>query len=291
MTRKTGVLTGLLIAAALVTLAYRVHRSSETPLEDIYASIKEKVKLATSKRFERLHENAALHLRKRSEEQTEHEYIRGKIVMLDGEAGRLDSTQRELPDALRASTPEEVGTIVLLEWTETKVGKYILPGSDPSSEGHGAYQRACDVTIIDRKLRVQVGLGAHFEGAPPPPQSSGPARGSWPTDEVIRYVSGLPRIPMDARPQEDGDEWTLDVGMDWVALAIPVISWTDVRPEGPILIQLPDDPRIFEMLPSGALLLRGEKVSTLGRIPASRLIVRARDAVAPVRVKIIVRRE
>src|SRR4051812_8575746 len=43
-------------------------------------------------------------------------YVTGKVVVVDQANARMDNLFFELPDGLRATRPEEVGTVVRVHW-------------------------------------------------------------------------------------------------------------------------------------------------------------------------------
>ena len=65
----------------------------------------------------------------------------GKVVVFTRD-GRVDSLTFELPDDLRARSPQEVRAIVVLDCGTRKAGEY--------SDGAIASERYCNVDIIDR---------------------------------------------------------------------------------------------------------------------------------------------
>jgi len=68
-------------------------------------------------------------------------YISGKVVVVDRTGRLIDSAFLELPDELRASRPEEVGTVVWLDWGKQYRWRY--------SNGAAAYTHAVRVSVID----------------------------------------------------------------------------------------------------------------------------------------------
>jgi hypothetical protein len=119
--------------------------------------------------------------------QSENSYIRGKVITVDIGENKLDQIYFDLPGDMAAKNPEEVGTIIWLKWEDVRFGTY-LPG------GGTAYQRTCEVTIID-KLETIIVDKKSFTGTSPPPTmlKEGDGYGSKPTDEVVDYLESLPR--------------------------------------------------------------------------------------------------
>lgn len=105
----------------------------------------------------------------------------------------IDDIYFDLPDSLRANSPEEVGTVILLEWGRNILAEY--------EGGSVAAQITCLVSVIDMKKDVIVGRQS-FGGSPPEtPEvrscvgSSGckSIYGSAPTQNIVEYISKLPR--------------------------------------------------------------------------------------------------
>lgn len=88
---------------------------------------------------------------------------------------------------MRASTPQDVETIVWLERVEVKVGRY--------SDGADALREDCRISIIDKTLGVMTGRKTLLGGDPPTYKSaSGPGSGADPDSMAIaKYLTSLPR--------------------------------------------------------------------------------------------------
>lgn len=113
-------------------------------------------------------------------------YIIGKVITIDKPKRKIDYIYFDLPEELRATNPEGVGTVVWLEWGKHVVGMY--------EGGADAYVRTCDVTIIDKSNAAIVGK-QHFVGSDPPRTKShtGPGYGSKPTQSIVEYIKMLPQ--------------------------------------------------------------------------------------------------
>jgi hypothetical protein len=113
-------------------------------------------------------------------------YIKGKIITVNNEEGEIDDIYFSLPEELRATKPENVGTIVWLEWGEDNIGSY--------TDGEDATVITCDVTIIDKSTATVV-AERNFRGSiPPNPKRSGEdGTGSMPIDEIVAYLKTLPK--------------------------------------------------------------------------------------------------
>jgi hypothetical protein len=111
-------------------------------------------------------------------------YLKGKVVIIDkDDGGTIDSLNSSLPEVLRANSPEEVGTVVWLNWNEERVGTY--------QGGGGAYVYTCVMTIIDRTSSSKVAVKRFRGGDPPYITYSHSGYGSRP--DIISYLTNLPR--------------------------------------------------------------------------------------------------
>lgn len=113
-------------------------------------------------------------------------YIIGKVITVDIDENEIDHIYFDLPEELIAKSPEEVGTIIWLNWGEVLVGRY--------TDGAGGYRIICEVTIIDKEKSTIVDKET-FSGSDPlsVKEGSGNRTGSKPTNEIINYISTLPR--------------------------------------------------------------------------------------------------
>jgi len=113
-------------------------------------------------------------------------YISGKVITIDTNENKIDQIYFDLPEELMAKSPEEVSTIIWLNWGEVLVGRY--------TDGAGGYRIICEVTIIDKAKSAIVDKEI-FSGPDPlsVKEGSGDRYGSKPTSEVIDYISTLPR--------------------------------------------------------------------------------------------------
>ncbi len=115
-------------------------------------------------------------------------YIKGKVVPVEFRKGKqaIDYLYFDLPPELKAQTPEEVGTVVWLEWGEDQVGDY--DDDDP------AFVQTVKVSVIDKERGRMVGQKS-FRGGPPPNTKTydGPGYGPKPTAEIVQYLTSLPR--------------------------------------------------------------------------------------------------
>ncbi len=108
---------------------------------------------------------------------------KGKIIPVNVKEKEIDSLYWDLPEGLRAATPDDVATIVWLEWGEVQVSTY-------GNTNKPALVQTCNVTVIDRDEKAIL-LREAFRGSDPPKSiksrdSSG--RGDKPTDKVVEFL-------------------------------------------------------------------------------------------------------
>ncbi|PYS87766.1 MAG: hypothetical protein DMF64_22310 [Acidobacteria bacterium] len=113
-------------------------------------------------------------------------YIKGRTVFINKETKAAEYMTYDLPSELKAERPQDLGTIILLDWSSERVGKY--------DDGQPGYVYLCTVSVIDKSIPAVVGT-KRFRGGDPPSykKTYGPAYGTQPTYEILSYVKGLPR--------------------------------------------------------------------------------------------------
>jgi len=121
-----------------------------------------------------------------------------KLLVLDRQAnlpaipgvrpGELAAVHFLLSPSLRAARPEQIGTVVWLDWRANRVSSY--------SSGKEAYEVACDVTVLDAAGR-RVLARRTFDGGPPPPQvpRGEDGYGAPPAAEIVAWLRGLAAQP------------------------------------------------------------------------------------------------
>lgn len=115
-----------------------------------------------------------------------------KLVVIDKAAGggSLSAVHFSLPEGLRANSPDEVGTVVLVEWKNMRFGTY-------GESGIVAYRIHALVNVIDPAKKVIL-AGQEFQGAEPPaqaPRGGGPGYGTKPVDQIVAYLEELSAQP------------------------------------------------------------------------------------------------
>jgi len=112
--------------------------------------------------------------------------VKGRMITVDADKREIDYIYFDLPDELRAETPEDVATVVLIKWSKIEVGKY--------SDGRAAEIQVGLVTVVNVEDKQVVGRSI-FQGADPPKSRKSSQSGSGPKPEqpIINYLKGLPR--------------------------------------------------------------------------------------------------
>jgi len=117
-------------------------------------------------------------------------YVKGKVIVIDINTRNIDGTYFALPEDLRARSPEEVETIVLLEWGKLKVGEY-----EPTKTNVLAVDAlvlTCKASLIDKQRGLIVGESQFRGGDPPPRLDVGKANyGPKPTPQIINWLKSL----------------------------------------------------------------------------------------------------
>lgn len=124
-------------------------------------------------------------------------YLRGRLVVLDRHKRAVDKLFFDLPDALRATSYSDVGTVVLLAKGKERSGSY--------TGGAPAYVQKCKVDIVDWRESLLVGTRTFRGGKAPQTinKSASSGVGSAPKRrEVVLYLLGLPRKEDKARSSE-----------------------------------------------------------------------------------------
>src|SRR5207248_1841027 len=98
-------------------------------------------------------------------------YIKGKVILINKKENKVDDLFFSLPEELRPSTPEEVGTVVWLEWGERQVGYYGSKDSSWDQTFSPATMWHCDVTIIDLSIPAILINKKYFVGSAAPSTS------------------------------------------------------------------------------------------------------------------------
>ncbi len=112
-------------------------------------------------------------------------YLRGDVVLLEGK--RLSGFHSHLPRSLRASTPDRVGTVVVIKESWRKVGEY--------SNGEPALLDVWRITVVDLARGRAVGRALLLGSRPPYMADTSMAQnyGDPPWRELLAYLKKLPQ--------------------------------------------------------------------------------------------------
>jgi len=115
--------------------------------------------------------------------------VNGKVITVDLEKKEIDYLYFDLPNDLRAETPEDVGTVAQLQW-----GKHQLTDRQYTN-GKPAFKQNCVVTLVDKATGNLIARQELWGGDPPSSikSSQSEGTGSKPEKEVVDYLKGLPR--------------------------------------------------------------------------------------------------
>lgn len=120
-------------------------------------------------------------------------YIRGRLVTVDVDQGIVDTwTYPKLSETLRATSPDEVGTVGLILWDWRRIGAYVDQETQrETGEAFISTARLVLVDLADRKVITH----ATFEGdAPAGGQTrEGDYRSERPMFKIVEYLESLPR--------------------------------------------------------------------------------------------------
>lgn len=116
--------------------------------------------------------------------------VKGKMIVLDMGTRHVDwDVAYEMPPDLKAVKPEEVGTVVHVDWVKQLEANYSY------GPGTSAYRQNCTVTVIDLASQGVIAKN-QFTGGDPPSSIGGhdtEGVGPKPTKEVVAYLKNLPR--------------------------------------------------------------------------------------------------
>jgi hypothetical protein len=124
-------------------------------------------------------------------------YLTGKVLLIETERKAISPLQSQLPEAIRARTASDVGTVILITAGGGRVvGGYGPPGSQLPAPGTVAMTSSRDLVFIDAKTAVAYARET-FAGGPPPatiPGGQFVGAGSGPNvSDMFRRILELPR--------------------------------------------------------------------------------------------------
>jgi hypothetical protein len=113
--------------------------------------------------------------------------LKPKALVLDRGEG-LSDVHFDLPDALRAETPEEVASVVALQWQRILFGRY--RGTDAV-----AYRWECQLTVVDAATKEVLARPEPFVGGDPPKSAAATedVYGTRPVEQIVAYLAALER--------------------------------------------------------------------------------------------------
>jgi hypothetical protein len=113
---------------------------------------------------------------------------KGGIIPIDVASNTIDDFYFDLPDSLKAASPETVKTVVFLRWDREKTHQYV--------NGKPGYTMICEVELVDRETKQY--LKKFVCKGPPPPESirgrSSSGEGSRPTEQIIQFLKNSTAI-------------------------------------------------------------------------------------------------
>ncbi len=107
--------------------------------------------------------------------------IPGKIIIVDTKTRKIDPAFNELPAALKPANPDEVKTIVWVEYQHLDKGKY--------NDGTTAYQTVAKLTLIDASNNRYLWL-TEVRGKLPPEKANKTGKDfiEYPAEEIAQYL-------------------------------------------------------------------------------------------------------
>jgi hypothetical protein len=119
-------------------------------------------------------------------------YIKGKAVLIEKplsgppKMGKDSIYSIALPSEIRATSADQVDTIIWLTYSSLKTGEYV--------DGTPAFTRRCEVTVIDRSRRAIVGKQI-IDSTPPDVINANASKGEGidPDGPAAWYIRRLPR--------------------------------------------------------------------------------------------------
>jgi hypothetical protein len=113
-------------------------------------------------------------------------YLKGKIIAVNKKEKKIDDIYFKLPEELRATKPENVGTIVWLDWGEDEVGTY--------TDAETATVITCHMTVIDKSIPAIVGE-INFRGDDPPELKKrlDSSSGTTPDEDIVFFLQNVPK--------------------------------------------------------------------------------------------------
>lgn len=112
-------------------------------------------------------------------------YIAGRAVVIDVRSEELDPLFFALPEALRATDPVEVATVIFIRCEREKVGEY--------GQFADAYAQSCELWVVDRTApKVVLTFGARSQPAGEVRFPYWDRTAPRPIEEMVARIKGLP---------------------------------------------------------------------------------------------------
>lgn len=120
-------------------------------------------------------------------------YLRGKCITIDIDQKAVDSlVYPKLSDTLRAQSPQEVGTVVLIRWYWEKEGYYT--DAKTGQVTGDAYWGFAKVSIVDWQDKMLIGEEIFTGDAPASGLTrAGDYKSQQPIFKVVQYLESLPK--------------------------------------------------------------------------------------------------
>ncbi len=119
-------------------------------------------------------------------------YTKGALITLDIDSKTIDwFTFPKLDESIKAKTPEEMKTIVMIKWGEIKEGDYLDEKGVKVGE---AFRSTATLTIIDWEKKTKIGEKIILGQSPlKTHQLDGDFKSAQPMFKVIEYLEQLPQ--------------------------------------------------------------------------------------------------
>ncbi len=121
-------------------------------------------------------------------------YRRGKVVVVDLGSRQVDPITHALGSAIRAESPADVGTIVIVQWVPEYQYAYVSARGQALT---GAYVTNAHLAIVDATTGKRVGIKTIRGESPPETVASSASEregeyGPRPISAVVEYIQSLP---------------------------------------------------------------------------------------------------
>jgi hypothetical protein len=118
--------------------------------------------------------------------------VKGKMVIVNVNEGKIDDLHFALPNDLRASKPGEVVTVVLLTWETSATSREPLSVYGPSLYANRSIVIG-QVKVFDWAHKSEIASSTIIGDVPEFDPEGKPATGPKPEAQVLAFLTGLPR--------------------------------------------------------------------------------------------------